>query len=409
MTQWRDLSPRFGFAYDIFGTGRTAIKGSVNRYVLGQSVGATARTANPASAAGDVNQRIWHDDNHDYIPQGDPLNPAANGEIGPSTNLNFGLPKFSSRFDPAYMHGGWGVRGYNWEMTSSIQHELASGVSATAAYFRRIYGNATVTDNLLLGPGDYDSFCITAPNDPRLPGNGGYPLCGLSNIKPASLAKGTDNFITLAKNYGDLIEHYDGVDLTVNARMRGGLLMAGGLNLGRTFTDNCSLIDKLPETVVSTPSSYCHASTPWQQQVKFYASYGLPWNMQLSGTFQDAFVFGGLVSSVNLGVQANYVATNAVVQPSLGRPLAGASNVTVNLITPGSDYQNRVRQLDLRVSRLFTAGGAKLRTMVDLYNVFNTNPMVEWNNSYGTNGATWLTPLTILSPRLIKFGVQLDF
>src|SRR5262249_58963609 len=43
---WKDISPRIGVAYDVFGNGRTAIKASVARYVAGQQV-AVADDANP--------------------------------------------------------------------------------------------------------------------------------------------------------------------------------------------------------------------------------------------------------------------------------------------------------------------------------------------------------------------------
>ncbi len=31
MINWKDLSPRIGAAYDLFGNGKTAIKGGINR------------------------------------------------------------------------------------------------------------------------------------------------------------------------------------------------------------------------------------------------------------------------------------------------------------------------------------------------------------------------------------------
>src|SRR6185503_20175661 len=35
---WKDISPRVGFAMDLFGNGRTALKASYARYVAGQAI-----------------------------------------------------------------------------------------------------------------------------------------------------------------------------------------------------------------------------------------------------------------------------------------------------------------------------------------------------------------------------------
>ena len=43
---WKDVSPRLGVAYDLFGNGKTAIKANLGRYVAGQSV-AIANANNP--------------------------------------------------------------------------------------------------------------------------------------------------------------------------------------------------------------------------------------------------------------------------------------------------------------------------------------------------------------------------
>jgi hypothetical protein len=72
-------------------------------------------------------------------------------------------------------------------------------------------------------------------------------------------------------------------------------------------------------------------------------------------------------------------------------------------------YGDRLNQLDVRFGKIFTIRKTRLKGMVDLYNIANANPVLTWNNTYGTTGASWLTPLSILPGRLVKFGVQLDF
>ena len=51
----------------------------------------------------------------------------------------------------------------------------------------------------------------------------------------------------LSDDYGSQFENWNGVDVTVNARLRNGLTLQGGVSTGKTMEDNCEIVAKLPE------------------------------------------------------------------------------------------------------------------------------------------------------------------
>ena len=150
---------------------------------------------------------------------------------------------------------------YSWEFSTAVQHELVPRVSVDVGYFRRIYGNILVTDNRALVPADYDPFSITAPVNPELPDGGGYVVPGLYDLNPSKTVGGTpvDNIQTFASSFGEQYEHWNGVDVNVNARLPHGILVIGGFSTGRTSTDNCDVVVRLdnpsPLSVMSIRSS----------------------------------------------------------------------------------------------------------------------------------------------------------
>jgi hypothetical protein len=392
-TDWysfKDLSPRLGLAYDLRGDGKTAAKVSLGRFVNAGN----PTIGNPVANLANSVTRSWTDGNRDYIPNCDLLNPQANGECGIISDLRFGQPIPSVSYDPDTLVG-WGKRQYNWEFSTGIQHALHPKVGLDVGYFRRWYGNFTVTDNRALSATDSDPFSVTAPSDPRLPGGGGYVVDGFYNVNPSRIGL-VDNYITFSDNFGKQIEHWNGADVTVNARPGQGITFQGGLSTGRTTTDNCEIRSALPE--ISPLDAFCSVQTKFLTQVKLLGTYAIPRvNVNVAATFQ---------SLPGPQVTASYVATNAAVQPSLGRPLSGGlANVTVNVVEPGTMYGERLNQFDLRFSKALQARGLRTVVNFDLYNALNGNTVLSHNNNY----ASWLTPQSILDARLAKFSVQLDF
>jgi hypothetical protein len=389
-----DITPRMGAAYDLFGNGKTAIKGNLGKFPLAFTTGSLNQSA--SSRLPLTTNRSWTDTDKDKTPDCELLNPAKNGECGAMSNQKFGQNVFDTNYDPDIV-SGWGVRPYQWEGGISVQQELASRISVNAGYFVRWYRNFYATDNLSVTPADFDTFTVVSSPDPRLPDGGGQTIGPLYNVKADKFGL-TNNFVTAAKNYGDQIENWRGADLTINARMANGLSVRGGVSTGRTQTDSCEIQAKLPETAPTNP--YCRVTTPYLTQWRGFATYMLPWEIQLSGTWQ-------LNPGLQLAATRNVPSAQAAL--SLGRPLSGgASNVSVNFVTPGELYSDKINQVDLRVAKILRWKSHRLQVGLDLYNLTNTSVATNFNQNYVPTGA-WLVPTDVLPARFIKFSMQADF
>jgi hypothetical protein len=409
---WKDFSPRIGMSWDLFGDGRTAVKASLGRYIEGVATG-IAGLMNPVQTTVNSTTRSWKDTNGDFFPQ--------ESELGPLANVNFGKTVVAQTFDPAYLNG-WGNRAANWELQTSVQHQLFQGLSVNAAYIRRSYDNILVNKNTLVSPSDYSSFCVTAPVDSRLLGGGGNQICGFTDINPDKFGQ---SFIVTQKasNFGNAYDIYNGFDFGVTARLPRGFLVQAGTNTGSEVMDNCDVVGKVdnppgapfayaaniyggnvgrasnPSNLASPSSLYCHVSPPFQTSFKGLGVIPLRWGIDASLTYQD---------DPGSMVWAAYTVTSAQVAPSLGRNLSAGPNsaTTVQLVAPGTVYLDRVRQLDVRGTKTFRYGKARIQAKVDVYNLLNVSTPLTANTTYGPR---WLYATSFMPGRFVKFGTQIDF
>ena len=157
---------------------------------------------------------------------------------------------------------GWGVRMYNWEFAGGVQHQLLDGLSLEAQYTRRSFGNFTVQDNLLVGSGDFDEYCVIAPTDARLGSVSGSQVCGLYDINPAKLGQ-VESFSTSAEGFGEWNEMWQGIDLTMNARFNR-YTLAGGLSSGTVgnIRDACFTVDSPQGDVLGDRAARARAVVP---------------------------------------------------------------------------------------------------------------------------------------------------
>ena len=424
LPNYTDITPRLGVAYDLFGNGKTAIKGSWGRYLMGQG-GGDASQFSPANSIIQNTSRLWVDANGDFVPGCDLKNFGANGECGAVNNPAFGKSFSATTWDPS-ARAGWNVREYSLQSSIALQHELRSGIGVSISYNRTDWHNQQAIINRALSPSDYAQYCITSPTDTRLGDYSGKQVCGNFDANPGKFGL-VDNLRVLAKNVpgakGRPKEIFNGIDLAMNARFGKGGLVAGGVTLGRTLLDYCWM-NSLPNVThaalgaanLPRTAGYCNVETPlWNgvgSQMKFQAVYPLKAGFVLSGTIKN------LPGSP---IAASYILANAQVAPALGRNLAaclGAVNCTattsVNILPNASNQGNysaalfdkRLNETDLRLTRTFRIGNGKIQPSAELYNVFNQRVA---QGIVGTYGPSFKYPYSILGGRLFKVSAQVDF
>jgi hypothetical protein len=412
----KDFSPKLSAAYDLSGNGKTALKVSLNRNVEPYTVGGIAGANNPIVRLATTTTRSWTDTNRNYAPDCNLVVLTLNGECGAVANPLFGSAGAQANFDPDVLRG-WGKRLYNWEFSTGVQRQLTRGLSVDATYFRRWYGNFTIVDNRAVTAADFTQFSIPAPVDSRLPGGGGNTITGLYDVNPSKFGQ-TDNITTFAKNFGKQVQMWNGVAFTVNARMPHEIIVQGGVDRGTITQDVCDIRAKVPEYTAADPYSapvvaagtststlllagptawHCHPERPLTQ-LKLLGSYTVPKiELQVSSTLQ---------SIPGPEIAAFFTATNALIAPSLGRPLSGgAANASINLVQPGTMYGERLNQLDLRLARPVRVGRTRSTFQLDIYNALNVDAVTGVNSAY----ASWLRPQAVILGRFAKVGVQFDF
>jgi hypothetical protein len=535
---FHNLTPRWGVAWDIFGTGKTSLKWNMGQYVAAASIGGIYTSSNPARRVQNSVGRSWQDWNGNRIPDcfnqnsqnvpDLPLGTTANGGTNqnvatpvwarPHTNLGDycgptnGNQALSFATDPyildasglnagfftttqcgrqseagvspevrAYcdasgqdLLSGWNKRREEWQFGIGIQHELLPRLSAEVTYNRRWYSNQQVTDTLnngceLFGDpavlGDrygqacidrsvddfisplVDYYSLVAPtNDelmatlginPGLPKGGGYLITGLTDRKPNQTV-GNLQAVTLTTNQ---VQVWRGVDTNFVLRARGGLRISGGTSTGSQYTDNCRIQTDTPQTARRHGGNMaCNIARPFQTNVRANASYTIPFVDILSSVvFQYR---PGVERSANYTFFTNqaiwhennaYRATND--QGCLGGTntvgcfTGSGTTTTQDLLNDGELYGEGIRLMDLKFAKNIRFAGKRLNVGVDIYNLFNSDAALGYNNQINSivngesvpatgnimiNGVNtpvinYGTVSTITSPRFARFQVQFDF
>jgi carboxypeptidase family protein len=408
--EWSDINPRIGTSIDVFGNGRTAVKVSYGRYnQLSRSD--MTRRFHPFTSSVSSAFREWNDSFYgpgdprtgNYIPDCDLKNFRLNGECGVISNEFFGqFQPRATQYDDAIIKDN---RDFLWDFFTEVQHEVIRGLSVNFGYNRNWTGTFQVTDNLLVGPDNYDEFCITVPNDQRLP-NAGQQLCGFYDIEPALLGRGAA-FVTTSDKFGKQQRYWDGFQVGANGRLPHGVTMGGGVDFGRQVDDHCFTVDipNQPAGIAGTQLAggpFCRQVTEWANLLDFRlrGSVPLPYGLSAGLVYRNT---PGAEINANLTVARNQV---RFVDPARTAPLTTATRV-VPLYAPNSVYGDRFAQLDVALNKTFDVGVARLVARLDLYNALNSSSIQAVVAAYTATG--WQRPTQFIPARLIRVTGTLQF
>jgi hypothetical protein len=402
-------APRLSAAFDVFGDGRTAIKGAISKYYQ-PLTGSFADTYAPALQNEtrnwfdcDINQAGTACSTVALPTNGD--NVAQNNEIGPSSNARFGL-QADRDFDPDIQ---WQA---NWETMASISHQLFARVSISAGYYHRTFSNLSITDRTQIATSDYASFTTAMPaiTSPNLAGGIDATLTGV--IDPSEVLtiynlnaakRPVFGAGLLDRNAPDDQSIYNGVDVLIQGRLARGSTIIASWTTEKNVSVFCSSDDNpngptvgdlYTGSPVSNGGRFCDQrkfAIPWTNEFKLAGSYPMPFGMDVGAVLQS---YAGSPRTISW-------------TPATGVFPGGRTNSEVVVLNaPGSLFYPRYNQLDVNFKKNFRAGRKTYSGQVDLFNVLNGNAIFARNSSIGPSLGQ---VQSILQGRIVRLAFQLKF
>jgi len=420
MPVWNTLSPRASVVYDVFGNGKTAIRGGFNKFVTAATTG-FAQLYNPT---GSITQTLpWTDVNGDDMAQGERgcAYLTTGCEINFSTlPANFGVRSLA-RFDENLK------RPYQLAFNVGVSHEILPGFAVTTEYFHSSFKNMIARNNMALSVSDYTAVPIYNPVT-----GGTVTAYNLSAAK----ASASD---LLDSNDSELKRGYNGLEINFNAKLPGGARLFGGSSTERTVANACSAAAHNPNLL-----AFCDQTQfdiPFTTSFKLAGTYPLPfYGFTFSGSMQalagallgaDALPYGVFTAGTGFDPSGNAAGPNGrstylLVTPStnwaaatckdsskctIGQriiPGMTQAGLTIPLVAAQTEYAPRLLQVDFSLARSFTVGGVRINPKLDLFNALNSDDYTAVTSTqYGA--ATYLRPSTILQGRIIRVGADLKW
>ena len=353
---WNVPAPRLGVSYNLTGDGRTVLKANWGLY-----------WANPGTASSNPNgswqkRHVWNDANGDLLWQP--------GEEGRLISSAGGVATTS--LDPEQKDD------YMYETSVWLERELIANLGVRTGFVHRSeqQRRGTVNTNQ-----PFDAFNIaTSVIDPGPDGrtgtaDDGGPIAAF-NLAPAFVGLPTQSLVTNVPGESK----FDTFEIAMNKRM------SNRWSASASYSFTWAKAARTP----LNPNSCINANADCQDETTDYSfkltgSFDLPAGVRLSPVYR--FQAGNHFART-------FVATLNYANPTLNaEPMNANRTAHVNLI-------------DIRIDRAITIRGNRLVPFFDLYNVTNNN--AEQNITV-SSGASWLRPINIVPPRVMRIGLKFDW
>ena len=375
---WTLPAPRLGFTYDLTGDGKTVVKGAYAQYWWNPGTAVIAENVNnnPVDWYSRYN---WSDRNGNGVwdqgEQGQLI--ASRGGVG------------SAILDPAGLKDT-----YTREAAAWLEREVMANLGVHAGFVWRRIGQLVQLNNAnrpmsafnvpttILDPGP-DGVLRTADDGPSLAGyNLSAAALALPVLNELQNTPGRDDFYTL--------------ELSANKRSSGRWSLNTSFSYRWNRDNATSYFGNSLRALqdVSTPNDLINTTDG-----RFYFT---TWAFKVNGTYEAPY---GLRVTPQVRNQSGQPYARTISAGTANGINYGSARILAEPI--GTRRQDTVTLADVRVEKVFRLPARRsVSAFVDGYNLFNTNAAtnINWSSS-----STFLTPSTIVPPRIARFGMKFDW
>ena len=352
-----NFAPRFGFAFDLRGDGRTVIRGGAGRYYGNILLNI------PMNEARDRNERVA------VVVANPNLNDPLNG-LTLDDYLAQNLPRARTLMDADY------DTPVQDQYSLGFAHQLGDRLALQADYVHTSGRHLQMSRNINL----FENPTLHVPLNPT---TSGRPY-------PAYLD------ITRYETWGE--SRYDGLQMGFTGRQIKSRFDFGG-SYTLSWTEGHTNANRFG--AVNNPfdfdDEYSSLTTDQRHRFQASGSASLPWQIVVSTIF-----FAGSTKPLNITTSLDPFRTGT------GRWLDAQGNT---LAKNGERTLKNDYKLDIRAVKTFSINRVRVQGIVDFFNILNTENWGSYGTTFGTT--TYLQPGSstnlFYQPRQVQFGVRATF